>query len=732
MSNHLFDIERLETFDHHPAMTDLVDLLCHRTGNTDRDFFQAEAAYFLGLIPSSMRATIKSPERGKIPVNIYSIGLATSGFGKGHSVSLLEDVIGGFRERFTDKVFNDIAEQAMYDMAVEIAAVKSGDEDEELKIIQADFKRQGHQPFLFDSGTGPAVKQLRYKLLLAKAGAINFQMDEIGSNLQANTEVINVLLELYDLGRIKTKLVKNTQDNERGLDIVGDTPANVLMFGTTSKLFDGGKVEEEFFSFLETGYARRCFFGIGHPEMISPDVKPEDVYESLVSKNRSQALKHWRQRLERFADEKFYNKELEVPRDVGIELVSYRLYCQALAASYPEHEVIKKAEMDHRYFKTLKLAGVYAFLDESDEITMQNLHQAILVSEESGDSFHTLLKRERNFVRLAKYIAAAPGDLTHADLVEDLPYYPSSTTPRREIMDLAMAWGVGNHVVIKKRVESGVEFFSGSTLEETNLQKLIFSHSDHMAYNYTPENRPFDKLGKLLAAPDRHWCNHHFAGGHRAGDNVMQGFNMLAVDIDGHERDKDGAITKRGVTLEFVHEMLKDFTFITATTKRHTDDEHRFRLIMPTNYVLKLDRADYREFMDSFLLWLPFESDSAANQPEKKWQTCEGSIVNVHRGQSLIDVLPFIPKTKKNTEYREGIADLSRLDHLERWFLNHMEEGNRNNNLLNFAMMLVDAGADFDTIKDKVHVLNQQSPRPLKKDEVDSTVLKSVGQKMLA
>ena len=133
-----------------------------------------------------------------------------------------------------------------------MAAAKGGDEDEEKANLRADFKRQGHAPFIFDSGTGPAVKQLRYKLLLARAGSINFQMDEIGSNIQSNVEVINILLELYDLGRVKTKLVKNTNENERGLDILGSTPANVLMFGTTSRLFYGAKTEEGFYAFLET------------------------------------------------------------------------------------------------------------------------------------------------------------------------------------------------------------------------------------------------------------------------------------------------------------------------------------------------------------------------------------------------------------------------------------------------------------------------------------------------
>jgi hypothetical protein len=109
--------------------------------------------------------------------------------------------------------------------------------------------------------------------------------------------------------------------------------------------------------------------------------------------------------------------------------------------------------------------------------------------------------------------------------------------------------------------------------------------------------------------------------------------------------------------------------------------------------------------------------------------TNENSDIKVHRGTSLIDVLPFIPKTKKNTEYVNSIADLGNLDHLERWFLNNMEIGNRNNNLLNFAMMLHDAGCGYDELALKVKHLNDRSASPLSKDEVEMTVLKSVAQK---
>lgn len=716
MSTANYNLDAIKAMPHNRAVEELVDYLCHKTNNICREFFQAEVAYFLGLVPSALRVMIDSPERGLLPVNIYTIAVATSGFGKGHSVNIMEEVLSPFRQAFSQTIMPMRAETNLFDMAVKIAAAKGGDEAQELEALTTDYKNQGYSPFTFDSGTGPALKQLRYKLLLSGCGAINFQMDEIGSNLVQNNEIITVLLELYDLGRVKTKLIKNTSDNQRGQDVEGSTPANILLFGTTSKLFDGSKTEDEFYSLLETGYARRCLFGVGLANAPAAKQKPEDVYDGLVAKNRSAIISKYKSALLKFADPVYLNKKMAVPRDVGIELVNYRLFCEGIANDLPEHETIRKAEISHRYFKAIKLAGVFAFLAGHDEIKMKCLHESIKLVEESGSSFNKLLNRERNFVRLAKYIAASPDNLTHADLVEDLPYYPNSTVPRREILDLAMAWGVGNHVVIKRNVISGVEFFSGSTLEETDLNKLKFSYSDEMASNYLYQEQPMDKMPNLLSAADLHWCNHGFTNNHRKEDNVIEGFNCLVVDVDG------------SIQLDAVQELLSDYTYITATSKRHTDKANRFRLIMPTNYVLELDKGDYRDFMDSFLMWLPFDSDQSANQRSKKWMTNENSIIKVHRGE-LIDVLPFIPKTKTNSEYVNSVVDLGNLGNLERWFLSKLEAGNRNNVLLNFAMMLFDGGMKYDELKSKVHLLNSKAKSPLKKTEVESTVLFSVASK---
>lgn len=69
----------LDGVKHHPAIEEIVEVLCNKTQNTDKEFFKAEVAYFLANIASSMRANVKTKDRGILPLNIYSIALGTSG-----------------------------------------------------------------------------------------------------------------------------------------------------------------------------------------------------------------------------------------------------------------------------------------------------------------------------------------------------------------------------------------------------------------------------------------------------------------------------------------------------------------------------------------------------------------------------------------------------------------------------------------------------------------------------
>ena len=374
---------------HHPAIEEITEVLCNKTQNTDKGFFRTEVAYFLAKMASNMRATIVTKDRGELPVNIYALALATSGFGKGHSVNIMEnEFIKGFKKRFMEDTLPVIAEKSLWDIANDRAARNGSDPQEEYDKVEGEYRRAGAFPFTFDSGTTPAVKQLRHKLLLANCGSINMQIDEIGSNLIGSVEVLTLFLELYDQGIVKQKLTKNTAENTRGEEMDGKTPTNMLLFGTPSKLLDGGQTEEQFYSFLDTGYARRCLFGIGqHNKQAFNTMTPTEIYNRLIQPTNSNVVNKWANQFHKLADPAVFGWKMVVEDPVAIRLLEYKIECEKAANLLADHEEIRKAELSHRYFKALKLAGAYAFVDESSEIEMDHLMQASCWSRNLGQLF---------------------------------------------------------------------------------------------------------------------------------------------------------------------------------------------------------------------------------------------------------------------------------------------------------------------------------------------------------
>lgn len=707
----------LSELEYHGTSEKLVKVLCDETQNSNPNFFRILVAYYFAKVASMMRVTVKAPGGAQIPVNIYAINLATSGFGKGHSTRIIEDsVIDQFQQCFLEETFPLIAEQELPKIAHRRAMRKSTDPDEELERVEREFEATGPLLFSFSEGTGPAVKQLRHKLLMTRAGSLNFEIDEIGSNLLGNMELFTTYLELYDMGKIKQKLVKNTSDNQRTEEIMGQTPANLMAFGTPTKLLNGGKTEDEFYSLLDTGYARRCLFGFARKASKNKR-SPGEIYDLMTSTVNSSFMDHLSDDLGALADIINFNKELQLSKDVAIDWIEYQLYCNTEADKLGEHDEIRKAEISHRYFKALKLAGTYAFIDGSHEITLDHLYNAICMVEESGRAFDQLLARDRAYVKLAKYLADVNREVTHVDLVEDLPFYKGSNQAKTEILNLATAWGYKNNVIIKKSFMDGIEFLRGESLQETDLNEVTISYGQDLAHGYMNEKVPFDQLHKLTQAPGFHWVAHHLIDGHRQEENAIPGFNLVVIDVDG------------GTPLSTAQLLLKDYKCMFYTTKRHSNQDNRYRVVLPVSYTLKLDAKDYKEFMANIYEWLPFPVDDQTGQRARKWLSHNGQY-HYNDGE-VLDPLQFIPKTSKNEERKQRMLDQQSLSNLERWFLNNTGAGNRSNQLIKYALLLVDSGKDIDQVREGVMALNNKLPDNLSEAEIMSTILKSATQALI-
>ena len=711
----------LDNLSFHPMMESIVDELCDSTQDYNRGFYRTIVAYFFSKVAASMRAVVTSPAIGEVPVNCYAFALAPSGFGKNTAISKLERrTINGFKKRLLTETMPMVVDQSLYEMAIDRALVSGKSEEDEKERLSKMYAAAGPYPFTAKKATASAIEQLRNKLLMSGIGSINIQIDEIGMNITDKfvMEGLNLFLELYDMGHTDQAVTKNTTDNARVDDIDGMTPACLLAFGTPGKLFDGSQSEAAFHSLMDTGYARRAIFGWGERRDEDDDLSAEEIYDRMVAKQSSKTVSNLMKHFSSLADSYKLGFEMEMPRETGLYYMAYKIKNKERSKAIPPHEDIKAIEMEHRHWKALKLAGALAFVDESLEVTPDHLLSAIAVVEESGLALSKVLNPEKSHVKMAKFIAHSTEPVTHADLYESLPFYKTSGSARQELHTLAAAWGYKNNIVIRKLFEDGIEFFEGETLTETSISDMIFSYSNDIATGYVSEESavPFEMMPRLLTAPGLHWCNHSFEDGHRRNDKAIPGFNMVVVDVDG------------GVSLDFIHEEFKDFTFLTQTTKRHTEEEHRFRLIMPISHILNLTTEDYREFMNNLFLWLPFESDKAANQRNKKWLTEPNAEIHLNHG-NLLSPLPFIPKTSKNAEYQAGIKELGSLDNLERWFAQHFVDGDRNNQMIRFALTLLDTNMALYDIEQRVLHFNASLANGLSEDEIRNTVMRTVARK---
>lgn len=712
-------LKSYEDMEFHATSEKLVKILQTKTQNTNPLFFRVLVAYYFGVVSAQMRASIKGwVGKGTIPINVYAFNLSPSGTGKGHSTSIIEEeVINQFREVFTEHTFPLIAESNLEKLANRRAARNSTDPSDELEKIRKDFNSLGSLMFSFDSATSPAIKQMRQKLLMAASGACNLQVDEIGANFSASIEPLTTYLELFDKGMVKDKLVKSTQENVRFEKITGATPANCLLFGSPSKLLDGSTTENQLMEMLEMGYARRCFFGYARKPTKVRHLSADEVLDQWYDSANDAFMEQLSDKLGLLADMVNVNKEILIPQDSIKYLIEYKLDCERRAAPLNDNEAIKRSELEHRYFKVMKLAGAYAFIDCSPEITIGHIENAIKLAEDSGKAFVQLLTPERPYIKLARYLAQTKTEVTLPDLDEDLPTFRGSRAQKDEMILMATAWGYKNNIIIKKMFNDGIMFLQGETIEKTNLDKMIVSYGKHEAYNYLSEEVPFDKLSKLFTLDGYHWINHALQNGnqgtgHRNEENCLEGFNLLVLDVDD------------SISLSTAQLLLKKYKAIYYTTKRHTEVNNRFRIILPINYTLKMDAKEYKEFYNNVISGLPFVVDDKVGQRGKKWLSNNGTII-VNEGEELFDVLPFIPKTSKNEERSKLLQDQQAMDNLERWMINNTGTGNRSDMLLRYAMILVDAGFGFDQIKTKILELNNKLADKLDELEIASTILQT-------
>ena len=713
-------MSNFDSFEHHPFISEVGAALAAKTNNPDPAMFRVMSAWHLTKAVSNMHGMVKSAVGSPMPINMYAICLAPSGAGKGHAVSTLEQgIFGRYYGALNNKV-EEAEHDAINKLSHRYVADKGLDETMARTKAERDVQELGQYVETFDSGTAPAIKQLRAKIQQLGFGALNLQIDEIGSNLTGSEEALTTFLELFDLGQIKQKVTKVTKETTRVLDKRTCTPANLLMFGTPSKLFDGSHTEKLFIDLVTAGYARRSFFSWQASRRGIKALSQDEAFQKAVALLTALDTSPWIEKVGKILNGE-RNRVYCLTDKADKQLFAYRVYCESRSEEYPEHQEDVRAEMMHRHIKTMKVAAAFAAVERLPIVLTRHINQAIALTEESGKAFQTMLMRDKAYVRLAKFITSNKNRVTQADLVTALPFYTGSQSARNDMMSLATSWAYSHDKIIKKEYVDSIEFFSGDSLEQTDLEQIPLSYSAHMADNYSNSTPSWEKLPKLLLAKDLHFTNHLLAAGehgmgHRSEANIVEGCNFIVLDVDGT------------ASLPLVRSVLEDYKYYIYTTKSHKDDDHHYRIVMPLTHKVSLNRDAFQNFMRNIYNWLPFEVDVAAKDRCRKWASHPGQLEE--NDGMLLDATQFIPNTVRQEKLSLAADGLKNLPALERWFALQMSAGNRNNMLARFAFVLVDSGLTLPEIETRVVSLNNSQSDKLSMAEIQQTVLRSTAQRI--
>lgn len=707
-----------EAMEYHKGTAGLTKYLATRANSKDYHFIRVITAFYLALVATTMRNKVILPGNRPVPLNVFAMGLLPTGQGKGVLTGEFENVILKPLVDIFNTTWKDKRETLIKNESQHQANLMGTLPEEEEKTIRKSIESLGSPYLFFEEGTSPAFKQSRSSLVKIPYGSLNYIVDEFFAVDGANSELMQDMIKTYDVGQLKQKLIKHSSDNPRHIDGAGNVPTNMLLFGTGSQL-ENPMCHADLTRILEGGLARRTLFAYSR-DSEKTLLTAEERLANLTTTSDPKNVVMYTDAIKRMIAPTNQDKAFYMDKPTSLYMLEYQNFCEARALKVKDK--ILRAELTHRYMKVSKTAGLYAAYDGVNDVTIAHLQAAMKMVEDGEEHIARIVHTVPLHARLAEFLAAQEDELTMAQLVAKLPWFKGTVAAREEMLQLASEYGYSNSIIINQERRNGITFLSGEGITPTDLDKIRFAMGNHDAYNYKNGFAPWDQVGKILTQQGVHWVTHWLDEGHRTSENVQAGFNLIALDVD-------NSASGSNVPMAVAQTLLQDYTYMMYESKSSTPEFNRYRIVLPTSHVLKLSEEVFAKFMINVFDWLPIPLDEVTNQRNRKWLGYNST--PVYNEGKLLPVLDFIPETEASVRLQKQTVAMGDLSHVERWMVRLVDKGEaRNNTLLKYGMMLVDAKLTQNQIEDATLKLNSKLSTPLPESEIKSTIFVTVAKKL--
>lgn len=350
------------------------------------------------------------------PINTYTLTLLNSGGGKNASLKLLN--------RFFFEDSYKYIKSKVFPYYKQIAFTRLEEDG-----IQRDLHSWVES---ISDSTVSGMYAFAETYNLCDFGALNIEVDEIGNAVTSKAELFEALLTPYDNGDFMP-VAKRSDPN--ALDIAG-LPVNLYAFGNKVRLFNGDNVEQGFLKLLDEGYGRRFIFidDNSEPKLLKPD---ELITQMKTSEKIYQDRKNIREYIKSFVTATNFKRVLELDEEAKYEYAVIKYESDMYLSEHKGLLPAVQADISERWFKTVKLAGLYAFFDGNTKVTKQNMIEAYEVIKESSKVLSKLRRVKPTHERLLEQLLLEDKPVTTQTMLT-YSFIPSTWTKKiLEYIDLA-------------------------------------------------------------------------------------------------------------------------------------------------------------------------------------------------------------------------------------------------------------------------------------------------------
>ena len=661
--------------------------------------------YVLAMAASLKRITLKGLDENNVPLNYYGVTFANSGRGKDLSVSIAMKMVDGFMEEYRARL-NELVRD-------------HNERGAEMVIPSVEHKE----------GTASGFMQDRNVLDVLKIGSTNIRVEELISTLKTGNfeEVLNTLTEGWQEGRNAGRAFKSYASPP-----IKFVPINCLLYSSPEGFRDeSNKQFQGFVNNLANGLARRSYVVFDESDVQS---ESEPTEESL--KAHIENIKAAKEQLDDMRDYLYSIlmsgvKQIGISVEAELETKKYEVKNKNRVASSPLMKNAVKAELLNRSYKIRRLAGLYALINGQDEVSVDDINDAIEWVEMLNKDIVVALNAETVGEKIFDYLDKVGRYSSQTDIIK---YYKMTAKDFKENIEevYTVAYDRGStlqsKIFDKKAKVIKYNLIRGEVTESNNM---ICSVSDKMSDGYRQLEIGYKDLPGLVKGEyGKNYSAGIFLNEKRNKENYIKRQNLIIFDVD------------EGTTIEEAKMFLSEYRGFIATTRNHMKEkngkiEERYRVVLISKFIFNLDHEEYKETLTNFALLHNLNVDFPVIEPSRLYYSNPESDIIYLDGEELIDLRNYIPETKEVESTQSAIDHAEKVysgsenvDGFDKYFLLRTSQGNRNNNLHSYMCALIDKkGLDYESAKAKTFGLNEMLLEPLGAAELERTIFKSVQRK---